>query len=562
MAQRPKSKIQRGFVLGYLAIAVMVVATGFALRNVEPISADITWVTPDGSRSFSPVATPTSTIAVPTPTDSPTNTFHWEGCVDGRDVIYVSGNAIAINHLAWKPIGTHSDCQKAGNTSTTGTFTGNLTGCEKVSLSGKTARGSLTLTKDTPIFTVDMNDNAPSGAAIYKFTLTCTQRAASTPTTVSTSTAKAVAPSCMVGSTAKAVKLLDRDKQLYGTNAKAYLVTTTDKRNFRIIIGGTKVSSTDKGGKIQLSYGFQNLNTTSVGNATLGYLKYNYKTGGKVQSAVLDFRNKPTAPGAYFKGTKTITVSDFSKAEPNLKMLRGTTAVACLSNPIKLSELTVKTTPTPTATASSTTETLSFTFKTGFNTIVAPNNTAKSDSKVLDTEAISDMNMYIYDFNRLGQKNWRTTHPNAGANYGLIPQLFDDIGYYVYNPGPELNVQIPIITKAGASSVEEKTKLRKGWNILAVSSDKAQKLTDFKVYVTKKGAAASCLEDSCIEQVTLKDLLSGDSKTRRAYRTIYEIKDGNATTADAAFNVVKVDTTNIDSVTMPAGMPFWIYLWD
>lgn len=595
MAQRPKSKIQRGFVLGYLAVAVMVVATGFALRNVEPISADLTWVTPQGKKSaITPIPTVTSTMAVPTPTGSPTDTFQWEGCVDGHDQIYISGDALAINHLLWKPIGTHTVCKNLGNTSTYGTFTGNLAGCEKVSLTSKTARGSLTLAKDTPIFVVDLNDNAPSAAAIYKFTLTCTQRSetTATPTTSKTatttktaktsaeptSTAKAVAPSCMVGSTAKAVKLLDRDKQLFGANAKAYLVTTTDKRYFRIIVGGSKVSSTDKGGKIQLSYGFQNLNPTTVGSATFGYLRYSYKSNGKVQTAVLDFRNKGTAAGAYFKGTKTIDVSDFSQATPNLKMLKGSTAIACLANPIKLSDITTGTTPTPTLTptltptdsatvvvsptASPTTEYISYNFKTGFNTIVAPNATTIAGSKVLDTENISEMNMYLYDFNRLGQKNWRTTNSNAGTNYGLIPQLFDNVGYYVYNPGPELTVQVPVITKNGPSSVEEKTKLRKGWNIMANSSNKAQKLSEISVYVTKKDAAATCLEESCIEKVTLRDLFTGDSATRRAYRTIYEIKDGTATTSDAAFNIVRIDTTNLDSVTIPAGMPFWVYLWN
>lgn len=565
MAKRPKSKIQRGFVLGYLAIAVMVVATGFALRNVEPISADTTWYQgQDGLKST--VVTPTAVTAeeVPEAIGEPTDTFEWEGCVDGHDIISVAGSAINISHLKWQAIGAHSDCSKLGNTSKTGNFSGNLTGCNKVSLSSKVARGSLTLTKNTPIFTVDLNDNAPSGAAIYKFTLTCTSRASVTPTNsatvTSTNTAKPVAPSCMVGSTAKTVKLLDRDKEIFGANAKAYLVTTTDKKNFRVIIGGTKLSSTATGGQIKLVYGFQNLNTFAVGNDVFGLLRYNYKTDGKAQTADLDFRKKAVAPGAYFSGTKTITVSDFSKAAPTLKMLRSGTAVDCITNPIPLAGISVGTTPTPSATASQ--QALSYTFKTGFNTIVAPNSTTVQDSRVLDTEPITDMNMYVYDFNRLGQKNWRTTHPNAGANYGLIPQVFDQIGYYVYNPGPELTVNVPLVVKTGAKNVEEKTKMRKGWNLLAVSSETAVKLSEYKLNVTKKGAAASCLEDSCIEQVTLKDLLTGDSQTRRAYRTIYEIKDGNATNADDAFTVVKVDTTNIDSVTLPGKTAFWIYLWD
>jgi hypothetical protein len=195
----------------------------------------------------------------------------------------------------------------------------------------------------------------------------------------------------------------------------------------------------------------------------------------------------------------------------------------------------------------------------GFNVVVAPNDSGVYDGRTLDTTPITDDGMYVYDFNRLGQKNWRTTALGAS-----IPQLFNQVGYYVYNnTGNTVTENLPIITKSEASTIEEKVKVRRGWNLMSIAAtNTARKLSAFHVYTIKPDADNACMDDSCFEQKTLYDLLVGTSSTQRAYPVIYEITNTHTSDASQAFTTLKVDSTNIDTATIPASTAFWFYLWN
>lgn len=97
-------------------------------------------------------------------------------------------------------------------------------------------------------------------------------------------------------------------------------------------------------------------------------------------------------------------------------------------------------------------------------------------------------------------------------------------------------------------------------SIAATNVDR--KLSEYHINTLKKGVDNTCVTDSCFTQVTLRDLLAGDPATSRAYNYIFEIVDSQTTDATKAFKSVKIDSTNIDTVTIPAKTVFWLYLFE
>ena len=60
--------------------------------------------------------------------------FRFQGCVDGEDILTISGKEVSIQHHKGSKLGKHKDCSQLGNDSPTGSFAGDLAGCTEVSL--------------------------------------------------------------------------------------------------------------------------------------------------------------------------------------------------------------------------------------------------------------------------------------------------------------------------------------------------------------------------------------------------------------------------------------------
>lgn len=104
-----------------------------------------------------------------------TRSQDFEACVDGKDIIsFNEMGKIDINHINFRPIGTHDGCIKLGNVSTVGIGKGMLNGCEKIDLKVIQGRGEIVLERDTlPGVRVKINDYQ-TGSSLYKIRLSCT----------------------------------------------------------------------------------------------------------------------------------------------------------------------------------------------------------------------------------------------------------------------------------------------------------------------------------------------------------------------------------------------------
>jgi hypothetical protein len=165
-----------------------------------------------------------STTVTGTATSSATATpgiFTWEGCVDGTGDLTIEGSEVTSATGNYDGIGANrNDCTAEYRGKTKGIYSGNLTGCLKVSLNELAASGTDPLRvgisnrislgtsatqqsrheKDSPTATTESNlgpafkvhiaDNS-GGAYNYKFQLTCTEFAAATATATSTTSTTA-----------------------------------------------------------------------------------------------------------------------------------------------------------------------------------------------------------------------------------------------------------------------------------------------------------------------------------------------------------------------------------
>lgn len=357
------------------------------------------------------------------------------------------------------------------------------------------------------------------------------------------------------------------EKEIFGDNAIAYNVTSAQNKQFKLLLGAKQISSSGDGGTVDFTYGFKNLWSGNYGDNKDGAIMISQgisdRTNDKIGSSefswgaakssflVFDHRNKAVAPQEYWYETKQFDVSSYSN-NIRLHMLNGGSDglahhQVCINNAISLNDLFV--TPTPSTTATESTKSL--TFKKGFNAVVPP------EGYIYDTGAISSAGMYLFDFNRLGQKNWRST-----AHGGAIAYMVNQIGYYVYNPSESKTINVATNPSAYVESSEDKIKVRRGWNLLSNPNSSALSLANFYLNTLKKDADATCLDESCYESVTLYSLLSGTAASSRGYGTLYEITDGNASEASKAFTKVNVTASNINSVAISPGRAFWFYLFE
>jgi len=184
-----------------------------------------------------------------------------------------------------------------------------------------------------------------------------------------------------------------------------------------------------------------------------------------------------------------------------------------------------------------------FEIKNGFNTVVV--------SDLYRVDSFTKAGMTVYDFLWTGDKHWRFT---GESDFGPLQA---DVGYYVYNPGPDQE----ICAAKGTGGAKEII-LKQGWNLLANSSDGAQTLSQISLRAVNVGAANDCASASCSSATTPKQLFEGSASTRRAYYKISVIKDGSASDPHQAYETITVTSENLDSVTIPAGKAYWLYLFE
>ena len=357
---------------------------------------------------------------------------------------------------------------------------------------------------------------------------------------------------CQPGTTVKVTDLSDEDISIFGQKAHAYIVHNAQAKDFKIIVSAKEISRAGGGGVVSFTYGFQNLNNFAYGDSKDGTMTLNWKNAAKDQKLIFDQRNVSVASGKYWHQTKQATVLDYTADIKSFMLNGGTDGLAhpqsCIDRAINLAS----------DFAAPVAGKFSVTLKPGFNTVSAPIDSVLGTQDVLATEPLTDAGMYIFDFNRLGQKAWRSTAKGAE-----IPFFFGQIGYYVYNPGAEQTIELSVNPSSYVAGDEEQVVIRRGWNLLSnPNTASATSLADFDVNALRKGVDAACLGSGCFEKTTLRDLLAGDPSTSRAYGYIFEITNGNSTDPNQAFTRVKVDSSNIDSVTISPRTVFWFYLFE
>ena len=211
-------------------------------------------------------------------------------------------------------------------------------------------------------------------------------------------------------------------------------------------------------------------------------------------------------------------------------------------------------TPTATATASATSTTsattgsVSITLKPGFNAYALP-----SSKKILDVAELEEEGLTVWTFNRHGDKKWYTTG-------STVENLYHWFGYYIYNPNTASKT---VKVSVSSSQVEPDPYIVKGWNLMANPNSQAKTLKDIEFYLTScPPAAAGKVSCSAVGTKTkVSDLFKGDEATQKAYPIIFVIDDPYATDAEKAFKQITITDANRETVEIPAGKLFWVYVW-
>jgi hypothetical protein len=190
------------------------------------------------------------------------------------------------------------------------------------------------------------------------------------------------------------------------------------------------------------------------------------------------------------------------------------------------------------------------------------------------TDNFVKQGMTVFEFNRYGRPGWHASTPGGQKNRTYMRRK---TGYYVWNPGPDKTVQVTDVNRDNPSVPV----IHRGWNLMANSKNVDMALKDIYFRTVLPGLGGECKDPnsagckkyiSCVSQetnvraecsklVSLKSLLEGNVNDRRAWAKLYIIVDPNTGDAKKAFKVTEVTSDNIDTVTLPANKAFWIYLF-
>lgn len=221
----------------------------------------------------------------------------------------------------------------------------------------------------------------------------------------------------------------------------------------------------------------------------------------------------------------------------------------------------VNPTPSPTKTVTKTASSTvvagdKLTIKNGFNTVVL-----YSDKGLIATSSFTSKGMKVFAFNRDGKY---TTHPTSALNWETNLQFMNHgIGYYVYNPGAQVDVPL---NYSKAVEVATDQYMTTGWNLLGTPMSSVStgvttvKLDAVKRYISSGCSISSTGVASCTAKGTLqslKDLIN----SKKGYAYIPVIVNGNTDKPAEAFNYISVTSANIDTVTLSTNTAFWFYIF-
>ena len=390
--------------------------------------------------------------------------------------------------------------------------------------------------------------------------------------------------SCLTYSTVQAVEATAEEKEVFGANAVAYTVVPRPPMNIKlkILLGATETSKIGSGGIVAFTAGIQNLTDTAYTDKK-GRIVLKYVDGNTEKKLDFYYGNPNLALGKYWYKTISTSMSNYSSAL-TLEFRNGSDyhIGACIASAMSLTQALASPTPVPSPTTTTTTTTTATTTATGddtttvtttptttttttttsvtatptadsYNVMVKNGYNAFLVDDVFSITPFTNEDMVVFDYNRNGDKKWRST-----ANGDNITTTLPGLGYYVYNAGPAKTVDIePYRTTEDPVNYAV---LKKGWNLL--STEAGGTLANITVKVLKEGQALSCNQLECTRETTLEELFTGTAATRKAYGKIYQVVDGNSSDAATAFSVTEVTADNLSSVTLPAGGIYWVYLFE
>ena len=195
-----------------------------------------------------------------------------------------------------------------------------------------------------------------------------------------------------------------------------------------------------------------------------------------------------------------------------------------------LASATATVTPTMTASGSVTaTETASS----------MPTSTAVKSARLayIDTAPFINKGLEIFQYNGASANKWLST-----ANGDSIPYMKAGIGYYIYNPGTTVGVEIQKADIAETASL--KPSLQKGWNLVANSGEKSLNLDEIKHSIVAGN------------DKTLVEMAKADE----IYNRMYLIQDGTAIEATKAFRLLNPLATDTTQQIVGVLKPYWVYV--
>lgn len=328
----------------------------------------------------------------------------------------------------------------------------------------------------------------------------------------------------------------------FGIRAKAYNIKINEKKaSFRFVISAKGISKDGDGGNAGIDIGLtfkEGLDkTTWGGNNDRIYLLF--QDGSR-----LDYVYNKAPQNQLMKKTFTKSFTNYSNISFNVEF-QGKNYDGCiqsLSLPILLL-------------ASSDAENdvsglIALSLKPGFSGYVLP-----AATEIVSTKELEEAGLSIWTFNRHGDEKWYTSGPSTS-------NFLHRTGYYIYNPTTETK-KIKVEVSSGQQEPESSFYLVEGWNLMANSESTAKPLKDLKFYLNPCPPAsdgqASCTTVGTTVQ--LSDLFIGDKMTQKAYPVIFVIKDLHSTDKDVAFKEILITESNRETAEIPAGTPFWIYIW-
>jgi len=100
-----------------------------------------------------------------------------------------------------------------------------------------------------------------------------------------------------------------------------------------------------------------------------------------------------------------------------------------------------------------------------------------------------------------------------------------------------------------------------GWTLLANSLGKDMSIASDKITAYKSGLICrpsgelTCASEAVVESKTIKEMIQSE----KAYNTLYVVKRDDTNDPSLVFDIKTINSSNIDSITIPKDKIYWIY---